>query len=610
MYVIGTAGHVDHGKSLLVEALTGIDPDRLREEKARGMTIDLGFAWLTLPSGRSVSIVDVPGHERFIKNMLAGAAGVDVALLVVAADDGVMPQTREHLAILDLLGVSRGVVCLTKRDLVGEDWLALVAADVQELLTGTSLEGSAIVACSSTTRDGLDELVLALDATIDDLAPKRDIGRPRLPIDRVFTIGGFGTVVTGTLIDGTISIGDEIEAVPGGARGRIRGLQSHRDSVERALAGTRTAVNVTGIAKEELRRGTVLARPGTLSAVSSVDARIRAVGDSRRALRHNLRVTFHAGADEAGAQLRLLNAAELQAGESAWAQLKLETPVAVLRGDRFVLRTANDTVAGGIVAAVGARRHRRNDPGTIAALEGMLAAEPAEQLLDIVSRRPLVPLGPARAELGMPAEVAAAALAELSERRLVRTLGDGALVTAAYLNQLRKRARDVLAAYHQMHPLRRTMPAEEFRGKLELDRAAFAMIHPELTEVRSSAGGVALADFAPSPSVRQRAQMESYVAALAAAGTTGASAEIEPELLAYLVETGIVVVVGSGIVFEARAFDEMDRQVRTYIEQHGAITLAEARDLFGSSRRFAQALLEHLDRMRVTRRVGDTRVLW
>src|SRR6185295_466011 len=241
MRVVGTAGHVDHGKSTLIQALTGIDPDRLREEKARGMTIDLGFAWLTLPGGSTVSIVDVPGHERFIKNMLAGAGGIDLALLVVAADDGVMPQTREHLAILDLLDVRRGVVAITKCDLVDDDWLALVRADVGELLAGSTLASSPIVACSSLTRVGLDDLLAALDSAIAGMPPKRDIGRPRLPIDRVFTIDGFGTVVTGTLIDGDLTVGEEVEVMPGGRLARIRGLQSHRDSVERALPGTRTA---------------------------------------------------------------------------------------------------------------------------------------------------------------------------------------------------------------------------------------------------------------------------------------------------------------------------------------------------------------------------------
>ena len=301
MYVIGTAGHVDHGKSLLVEALTGIDPDRLREEKERGMTIDLGFAWLTLPSGRQVSIVDVPGHERFIKNMLAGAGGVDLALLVIAADEGVMPQTREHLAILDLLRVRSGVIAITKRDLVEPDFLEIVSTDALELVEGTTLAGSPLVACSTVTGEGLDELRRVLDEQLEATPPKRDIGRPRLPVDRSFTIQGFGTVVTGTLIDGAFEVGQEVEIVPaaaiGGAtlRARIRGLQNHREQIERALPGRRTAANLAGIAKDDVRRGQVLVLPGSVVPATAIDVRLRALAHLKRPLRHNAELTLHTG---------------------------------------------------------------------------------------------------------------------------------------------------------------------------------------------------------------------------------------------------------------------------------------------------------------------------
>ncbi|HEY7295053.1 MAG TPA: selenocysteine-specific translation elongation factor, partial [Dehalococcoidia bacterium] len=255
MYVIGTAGHVDHGKSTLVQALTGIDPDRLREEKERGMTIDLGFAWLKLPGGEEVSIVDVPGHERFIKNMLAGVGGIDFALLVVAADEGVMPQTREHLAILDLLQVRTGVVAITKADLVEADWLELVQAEIAETLAGTSLTGAPLVPCSAVTGEGVPELLAALEAALGKTEPKRDIGRPRLAIDRVFTVSGFGTVVTGTLIDGVLRAGQEVVVEPGGLRSRVRGLQSHKHRVERSQPGSRTAVNLGNLSTDSLHRG-------------------------------------------------------------------------------------------------------------------------------------------------------------------------------------------------------------------------------------------------------------------------------------------------------------------------------------------------------------------
>ncbi len=612
MYVIGTAGHVDHGKSLLVEALTGIDPDRLREEKARGMTIDLGFAWLTLPGGRDVSIVDVPGHERFIKNMLAGAGGIDVALLVVAADDGVMPQTREHLAILDLLGVRRGVVALTKCDLADDDWLDVVEADIEDTLGGTTLRGSPIVRCSSVTRAGLDDLLASLAAAVDGLPPRRDAGRPRLPIDRVFTIGGFGTVVTGTLIDGQLATGDEVEVMPAGRRGRVRGLQSHRDAVERALPGMRTAVNITGVAKDDLRRGDVLARPGTVRATSVVDARLRAVAASPQPIRHNMAVTFHCYADEVNARVRLLEADELRPGDEGWAQIRLEGPTVALRGDRFVLRTPNDTIAGGIVADAAPKRHRRRDPATLAALASMLSDRPADLVYDAVARAPFARAASLAAELAMPADDVAAAVRELVGADTIASLGaagEERLVTTSHRDELARRTRDALAEYHREHPLRAGMPAEELRTRLGIDRAALALLLGELPDVAVAASTVALAGFEPAPTPPQQARIDAWLAALRSAAANGATAALEPELAAYLVERGLVVDAGDGVCFDAAAFDRMVELVRGRIAERGAITLAEARDLFGTSRRHAQAALEQMDRMRITRRTGDTRVL-
>src|SRR3990170_3522515 len=303
MYVIGTAGHVDHGKSALVKALTGIDPDRLREEKERGLTIDLGFAWLKLPGGDEVSIVDVPGHERFIKNMLAGVGGIDLALLVIAADEGVMPQTREHLAIIDLLGISHGLVAVTKADLVEADFLELVRAEVEEVLRGTALEGAPVVTCSAVTRLGLEELAATIEAELAKTPAKRDIGRPRLPIDRAFTIAGFGTVVTGTLIDGSLRVGQEVEVLPNGPRSRVRGLQSHGRKVETASPGRRTAANLAGVAVDQLARGMVVTTPGWLKPVTTVDVRLRAVRYTGRPIRHNLSVTFHTGPAEVEGRL-------------------------------------------------------------------------------------------------------------------------------------------------------------------------------------------------------------------------------------------------------------------------------------------------------------------
>src|SRR5438477_246128 len=395
MRVIGTAGHVDHGKSTLITALTGIDPDRLREEKERGMTIDLGFAWLRLPNGREISVVDVPGHERFIHNMLAGVGGIDLALLVVAADEGVMPQTREHLAILDLLGITSGVVALTKRDLVDDDWLALVQAEVEEIVGETSLSGAPILPVSSTTREGLAELVAELDRLLVVERQRRQTGWPRLPVDRIFSMAGFGTVVTGTLIDGELRLGQEAQLSPSGRRARIRGLQSHRKKVDAAPAGTRVAVNLSGIATEEIERGEVLTVPGWLKPTRVLDVRLRIVHDAPRALPHNAQVTFHSGSAEALGRVGLLDNNELLAGEAGMAQVRLDRPVAVVKGDLFVVRlpAPNITIGGGSIVDEHPRRHRRFQERVLAQLAVLEQGSPDEVLVQTLQTREPADLG-------------------------------------------------------------------------------------------------------------------------------------------------------------------------------------------------------------------------
>ena len=314
MYVIGTAGHVDHGKSTLVKALTNIDPDRLPEEKEREMTVDLGFAWMTLPSGREVSIVDVPGHERLIKNMLAGVGAIDLALLIVAADESVMQQTREHLAILDILQIRRGLVVVTKTDLVDEELVELVKAEVEDVVTGTSFEDCPMIGVSAFTGAGMDELKATIDEILDQTGARRDLGRPRLPVDRCFSISGFGTVVTGTLIDGMFAVGQEVELSPSGMRGRIRGLQSHKERVDRSDPGVRLAVNLSGVARADIERGEVVTLPGWLTSSRRLDARLRMVPGAPHALRHNAGITFHLFTSETTARVRLLDADRLAPG--------------------------------------------------------------------------------------------------------------------------------------------------------------------------------------------------------------------------------------------------------------------------------------------------------
>src|SRR5712692_4032750 len=389
MSCIGTAGHVDHGKSTLVKVLTGIDPDRLAEEKERGMTIDLGFAWLKLPGGREVSIVDVPGHESFIKNMLAGVGGIDAALLVVAADEGVMPQTREHLAILDLLRVRRGVVALTKMDLVDEEWLELVREEVQEQLKPTTLANAPIIPVSAYTGQGLPALLTQLEQVLDETQERENIARPRVPIDRVFTMTGFGTVVTGTLLDGSFKLGQEVEVLPQAIRTRIRTLQTHRHQVEVAQPGSRVAINLANIARTDLERGNIVALPGQLRPTILIDAHIQLLADAPHPLTHNTLVDFYSGSQEVPARIRLLDVEELKPGQSAWVQLRLNRPAVVARRDRFILRIPSPsiTIGGGEVVDVQPRYHRRFQPSVLSALATLERGSPEELVLAALDRR-------------------------------------------------------------------------------------------------------------------------------------------------------------------------------------------------------------------------------
>jgi selenocysteine-specific elongation factor len=622
VFVIGTAGHVDHGKSLLIEALTGIDPDRLREEKQRGMTIDLGFAWLTLPSGTDVSIVDVPGHERFIKNMLAGVGGVDLALLVVAADEGVMPQTREHLAILDLLGADRGVVALTKADLVDEDWLELVRNDVQEVIDKTSLAGSPIVACSAVTGQGLPVLLDVIDAKIQQTPPKRDLGRPRLPIDRAFTISGFGTVVTGTLIDGSLHTGQEVEIVPAVVAGhqttlrtRLRGLQTHRSQVEVAEPGARTAANLTGLTPADLWRGQVLTTPGWLQPSRAVNVRLRVLDSVLRPLKHNLAVVFHSLASEASAKLILLEADEVRPGEETWAQIRLERPLAILRGDRFVLRDANDTIGGGTVVETQARRTRRRH-ADLESLAAQVSGPPEDVLYAAIAS--LQPVEPARAYARLDIEPARAAeqlQALVAEGRVVRLAEEdgGFLLTRDRFEDLTRRAVETVEASLRDHPLRSGYPKEELRSRLELQAGLFGQLLARwvadgvLTETPRS---VAPPGWQPQPTQAQLDACERYVTALKAAPYSPPLTERPAdELVAYLVDTGQVVETGDEVVFEAGAYHQMVDAIVEKLSDGSLLTVAQVRDLFGTSRRYVLSLLSYLDSQRITLRRGDDRAL-
>lgn len=611
MYVIGTAGHVDHGKSTLVRALTGIDPDRLREEKERGLTIELGFAWLTLPSGREVSIVDVPGHERFIKNMLAGAGGVDLALLVVAADEGPMPQTREHLAILDLLDVPAGMVVITKCDLVEEGYAELVEAEIEETLRGTRLAGARMIRTSASSGEGLDALKLAIDEALELTPSKRDLGRPRLPIDRAFTIQGFGTVVTGTLLDGALEVGSEVELHPGRLRARVRGLQRHKTKVSRLEPGTRAAVNLSGLHADDVSRGMVVSRPGTLTSVFAVDVRLRATRLLSHPLQHDAGVTFLSATSESEAKLRLLEANELLPGEEGWAQLVLASPVAVANGDHCIVRTSNDTVAGGRIVAINPKRHRRRDTSVIEALARQLEGTVDERVLDALLRGPTD-----RTRLSTTLGVEIDAINEATIRLLASGAAielRGRVMAATWLESAMGRARAAAEEYLATNSLRFAAPREHVRQATGLDGPTFDMVVAEAVDAArmdDSGAGLAPSGYLPQLSTSQQMTVDRFMTAITAGRYTPPTEDVpEANLLAYLGAAGMVEDTGTGVVFAAPVYAEMLSRTQAHLAEHGTITLAEVRDLFGASRKYAQAFIEHLDAKRVTRRVGDARVL-
>ena len=619
MYVIGTAGHVDHGKSTLVEALTGIDPDRLREEKERGMTIDLGFAWLQLPSGNETSIVDVPGHERFVNNMLAGVGGIDLALLVVAADESVMPQTREHLAILDLLQVERGLVAVTKRDLVDDDWLELVIADVEETLEGTVLEDAAIYPVSALTGEGLPELIGAIDAMLDDTPPKRDVGRPRLPIDRAFTISGFGTVVTGTLIDGKIQTGQDAALVVAGKSTRIRGLQTHKKGQREAQPGTRVAANIIGVSQDEVIRGEVLTTEGWLRPTDAMDVRLRVIPDAPHALRHNMYITVHTGSGEVVGRLRLLERDTLEPGETGWAQVKLDAPLAVVKGDYYVIRSNRTTLGGGNIVETHARRHRRRHAPTIERLEAMELGSTQDVLLKTIETSEPSEFGELVNRANMDADTVKAELEAMAADGLVVPLGGSGIgrgsfaFTAGGWNGVVERAQQSLEAYYRQFPLRRGAPKEELRSRLGMTAQVFNLAFARLQEqaVVEEDGALArLPGYEPTLSEAQNKQVDAYIRTLESEPfSPPTDAPLDDEVLNLLDEQGKVVRVSDTVVYSADAYAQMVDIVSEYIRQNGEISVANVRDVLGTSRKYALALMDYMDHRRITRRVGDARVL-
>ena len=628
--ILGTAGHIDHGKSSLIKTLTGTDPDRLKEEKLRGITIELGFASLTLPNGQLLGIVDVPGHERFVRHMVAGATGMDLVALVIAADEGVMPQTREHLEICELLKVKQGLVVLTKIDLVEEDWLDLVEEEVRDALVGTFLEGAPIVRFSAVTGQGTEAMLATLAELAAQVPHKPASGIFRLPVDRVFTIKGFGTVVTGTAISGRLKVGDAV-MIPRLYKARVRSLQMHGAAVEELLAGSRAAVNLQGLEKEEMERGMVVATPGSLVPSRRVDAFIEVLPSVPRPLKHRQAVRFHTGTSERLAVPLLLDADELPPGASGYVQFILKDPVSLKPGDRFVVRNLSPAITwgGGQILHVNPGRHKRRQDKVIAGLKILEQGTPAEQVLFYLEEAG--PAGLSRPELAAmlpwtPPELANLlnALAHKGEALFYDQENQRYVLTAT-TRALEEESRQTLKSYHQENPLKPGLSKEELRRKLppQMDVRLFNEILGSLTRqkqvvlekdlVRLTTHKVKLAVDQQATSQRLetlylQGQLSPPTLKEVEAALGLPLNQIQP-LLRVLVNQGSLAKVKEDLYFHSEALAPLKVKLVDFLKKNGEISIPQFKDLTQASRKFTIPLLEYFDTNRVTVRVGEARRL-
>ena len=628
MRVVGTAGHVDHGKSTLVKALTGINPDRLREEQEREMTIELGFAWLTLSDGEEIGVVDVPGHRDFIENMLAGIGGIDAAIFVVAADEGVMPQTREHLAILDILQIQSGIVVITKTDMVDDpEWLDLVEMDVVQVLENTVLADAPIVRVSARNGEGLQGVKQALMRVLAEQPHRPDLGRPRLPVDRVFTISGFGTVVTGTLLDGQLQVGKEVVILPPGLRGRVRGLQNHKRKEDFAVPGSRTAVNISGVDVADLRRGYVVAQPGVYQTTRRVDVYFRLLPDATFALQHNDEVKLHIGATEVITRLRLLGVEVLAPGEEGWLQLEPVHPIVAARGDRYILRrpSPSETLGGGVVLdPYPGRRHKRFSAQILERLKALYDGTPDEVLLQAAAVLGIAPVKEAAAKARLSDADAVPALEKVVRESNLIVLEEGNITPQSDLlvapkalwESLTARALQALDGYHQTHPLRLGVPREELKSRLKMTPRIYTAalkhwIADGLMEEQRGAIGLPgrRVQFNEMEQKKVDRLLDQFKQAPYAPPTIkDCHSLVGEEVYLALIGQGRLVSVSPEVVFRYEDYWKLVEDLQSFLKQSGSITVAEFRDRYQTTRRYALGFLEHLDSLGVTQRRGDERV--
>lgn len=624
MRTIGTAGHVDHGKSTLVFALTGMNPDRLQEELDRQMTIDLGFAWFTLEDGQEVGIVDVPGHRDFIDNMLAGVGAIDAVIFVIASDEGIMPQTREHLAILDLLQIPRGIVALTKTDLVEDEWLELVTEEARELLSSTSLKEAPIIPVSVINNSGIDDIKHKLAILLGDAPNRVDKSRPRLSIDRVFTLTGFGTVVTGTLVGGTLSEGQEVEILPKGLKARIRNLQSHKSQRKQVQPGGRVALNLSGIDKSEILRGDTVVLPGQWNSSLYVDARFHALSDLDAPVKHNHEVKVYHGASQRMARIRLIGQSEIAPGGNGWIQLLFSEAMVMDRGDHFIVRRPSPgaTLGGGqIVDPHPTSQYKLSDKSPLERLEKLLAGDPMDIVLDYI--RANGPIAIREVIKNVEVDNGQGIINSLiSDERLVR-LGkaephdNSFLVTRDEWVKHKEQSMTLLNVYHEKYPLRPGMPIQEYRTRMQLDpKWATPYIESAIDHswFQNEHHLLSAPSHVPALSKEQQAEVDKLLDRFQSQPFNTPSRreilmEIDEEILQYLIWSEEVVSVSEDVFFTGSTYTKAVLKIREIFKEQDTLTVAEVRDLFKTSRKYALALMEYLDTCGITRRDGDVRRL-
>lgn len=623
MKIIGTAGHVDHGKSTLISALTGIHPDRLKEEKEREMTIELGFGSLTLPNGEEVGIVDVPGHRDFIGNMLAGIGGIDAVLLVIAADEGIMPQTREHLDIIHLLDIRHGIIVLTKTDMIDDpEWLTLVENDIQNLVKQAGIQNFPLVKVSAKKNRGIDELKQIIQQVLAETPQKVDHGRPRLSVDRVFSMTGFGTVITGTLIDGVFEIGDDILCLPSGRKGKIRGLQTHNHKVEIALPGSRTAINISGINTEQIQRGDVITKAGDFFPTQMIDALIMTVDQPEFSLKNNTEVKVFLGSAEVVGTLRLLGKEAITNQAEGFCQLQLKEEVIAAKHDRFILRrpSPSETLGGGIVIATDAKkRYKRNDPKIIERLGQVLKGGPAELLAnaalgrDITQARELFGLAGLNMDQGLTAlqECINDGTLHLMDPIGSSLTAQSSLIHSARFADINHKIEELVQEYHKLYPLRKGIPKEELKSKLNLPTKQLPLFLNQ-TDFLDGIKYVANKNHQIKFSTEDHRKVNSLISRMESEPYSTPSVadckfELGEELFNAVLDQGTFKLVSNEVIFLSTTYNEMMKELFTRFPTPDSFTVAQARDVFGSSRKYILAFLEYLDSSGITTRSGDLR---